>query len=149
MSDSSDFRPSSLGTIPRLVHDSAERFAGRVAFEDQGRSVGFEELAELAHEAAKAFLAAGLSPGDRVGVWGPNSLEWVVAAIGLQSVGGVLIPLNTRFKGSEAGYNLRKGGARMLVTVEEFAGSRFLDLLVDQDLPDLQQTVVCWSSGRS
>ncbi len=148
MSDSSAFRPSSLGTIPRLVHDSAQRYAGRVAFEDQGRSVRFEELAALAHEAAKAFLAAGLTPGDRVGVWGPNSLEWVVAAVGLQSVGGVLIPLNTRFKGSEAGYNLRKGGARMLVTVEEFAGSRFLDLLVDQDLPDLQQTVVWEGSHR-
>jgi len=148
VSDSSDFRPSSLGTIPRLVEDSARRFAGRIAFEDQGRTVLFEELADLIRAAAKAFLAAGLEPGNRVGIWGPNSLEWVVAAVGLQSAGGVLIPMNTRFKGSEAGYNLRKSGARMIVTVEEFAGARFLDLLADQDLPDLERSVV-WEGSHA
>ena len=148
MSDARDFRPSSLGTIPRLVQDSSRRFAGRVAFEDQGRVVRFDELGALALQASRAFIAAGLQPGDRVGVWGPNSLEWVIAAVGLQSAGGVLVPLNTRFKGSEAGYNLRKSGARLLVTVEEFVGARFVDLLADQELPALEG-IVTWEGSHA
>ncbi len=138
---SDDFRPSSLGTLPRLIQDSAQRFAGRAAFEDQGKSLLFEELGEAVLDATRAFIAAGLEPGDRVGVWGPNSTEWVLAAAGAQSAGGVLVPLNTRYKGAEAGYNLRKSGATFLITVEEFVGARFLDLLQDQDLPALRHTV--------
>ena len=47
-------------------------------------------------------MAAGLEPGDRAAIWAPNIAEWIVAALGLHSAGGVLVPLNTRFKGHEA-----------------------------------------------
>src|SRR6185369_15213268 len=83
-----------------------------------------------AARAARAFLAAGLGPGDRVGVWAPNVHEWVVAALGVQSAGGVLVPLNTRMKGREVGYILEKSGARLLCTVDDFLGNRYVDLLV-------------------
>ena len=79
--------------------------------------------------AARAFMAAGVAHGDRVAVWAPNIHEWIVAAIGLQTAGGVLVPLNTRLKGGEAGYILEKSGARILCVVEEFLGIDYLDLL--------------------
>jgi len=135
-------RPSDLGTIPRLVFDSAERFAGRAALEEGGRRWSFPELAGEGLRAARAFLAAGLRPGDRVAIWAPNSAGWVFAAIGLQMAGGVLVPLNTRFKGSEAAYILRKSRARILVTVGEFLGARYVEMLRDHQLPDLERSVL-------
>jgi len=135
-------RPSELGTIPRLVFDSAERFARRTALEEGGRSWSFPELAREALRAARAFAAAGLRPGERVAIWAPNAAGWVFAAIGLQMAGGVLVPLNTRFKGSEAGYILRKSRARILVTVGEFLGARYVEMLRGQELPDLERTVL-------
>src|SRR5512145_1270016 len=101
-------------TIPALVLGAAERFGARHAIEDGGVTLTFTALAEAGLRAARAFMAAGIAPGDRVGIWAPNIHEWVVAAIGLQSAGAVLVPLNTRMKGREVGYILDKSGARIL-----------------------------------
>jgi len=116
-------------TIPRLVGSAAERFGDRVAIEEGDLSLSFAELASAATRAARAFCAAGIEPGDRVGIWAPNIHEWVLATIGLQAVGGVLVPLNTRMKGSEAGYILEKSGARMLCTVTGFLGTDYVGML--------------------
>jgi acyl-CoA synthetase (AMP-forming)/AMP-acid ligase II len=117
-------------TIPQLVRVAAERFADRSAIEDGDVTLSFAELAGAGLRAARAFCRAGIQPGDRVAIWAPNIHEWVVAAIGLQSAGGVLVPLNTRMKGREVGYILAKSGARMLCAVEEFLGNRYVDMLL-------------------
>jgi acyl-CoA synthetase (AMP-forming)/AMP-acid ligase II len=137
------------GTIPRLLHSSAERFSAREAIVDvsDGRTLSFSGLATAAHDAARAFLARGIERGDRVAIWAPNVWEWVVAALGLQSAGAVLVPLNTRFKGREAAYILGKSRAKALVTITGFLDTDYVALLrdavdVDDDLPDLETIVV-------
>ncbi|MFQ5698931.1 MAG: FadD3 family acyl-CoA ligase [Myxococcota bacterium] len=129
-------------TIPRQVLAAAERYGGASAVEDGEVTLSFEELAQVGLRAARAFLAAGLERGERVAIWAPNLHEWIVAAIGLQSAGGVLVTLNTRLKGAEAAYILRKSGARLLLTMGEFLGVRYVEALRDQELPDLERTVV-------
>jgi acyl-CoA synthetase (AMP-forming)/AMP-acid ligase II len=137
------------GTTPRLVRSSAERFGAQEALVDvdAGVTLSFTELAAAADDAARAFIAAGIEPGDRVAVWAPNCWEWVVAALGLQSAGGVLVPLNTRFKGREAAYILGKAGVRALVAVREFLDTDYVQMLrdavdVDSELPDLDTIVI-------
>lgn len=80
---------SSPQTIPALVLSSADQFAARSAIEDGALTLTFSDLAIAAGRAARAFMAAGVRAGDRVGVWAPNIHEWVVAALGIQSAGGV------------------------------------------------------------
>ncbi|MCZ6784904.1 MAG: FadD3 family acyl-CoA ligase [Proteobacteria bacterium] len=133
--------PRFEATLPRLVLGAAERFPDRVAVEDRGRALTFPELAREGLRAARAFLAAGIEPGDRVAIWAPNSLEWILAAIGLQSAGAALVAINTRWKGDEAAYALGKSGARLLCTVGEFLGVHYIDALAEQDLPDLEGIV--------
>ena len=137
------------GTTPRLLHSSAERFSAREAIVDvsDGRTLSFAGLAAAAHDAARAFLAMGIERGDRIAIWAPNVWEWVVAALGLQSAGAVLVPLNTRFKGREAAYILGKSRAKALVTITGFLDTDYVALLrdaidVDADLPDLEAIVV-------
>ena len=137
------------GTTPRLLHSSAERFSAREAIVDvsDGRTLSFSGLAAAAHDAARAFLAMGIERGDRIAIWAPNVWEWVVAALGLQSAGAVLVPLNTRFKGREAAYILGKSRAKALVTITGFLDTDYVALLrdgvdVDIDLPDLETIVV-------
>ncbi len=137
----SDHCPSGLGTIPRVVRDAAVRFSDLTAVEDAGRKLTFAELADEGQRSARAFIAAGIQPGDRIGIWAQNCLEWVIAAIGLQSVGGVLVPLNTRFKGTEAAYILNRSRARMICTVGEFLGTPYVELLRQQELPHLERIV--------
>jgi acyl-CoA synthetase (AMP-forming)/AMP-acid ligase II len=95
-------------------------------------------------EAARAFIALGVEPGDRVAIWAPNTWEWVVALGGLHTAGAVLVPLNTRFKGQEAAYILQKSGAKVLLTVTDFLGTDYVELLEPQraNLPTLEHVVV-------
>ncbi len=136
-------------TIPRLVFGAAERFGDAAAIEDEGVVLSFRELADAGLAAGRGFIAAGISAGDRVGVWAPNLREWVVAAIGIQMAGGVLVTLNTRMKGGEAAYILRKSSAKMLCTIGEFLGTNFAEMLQGQDLPDLERIVTLRGEAKN
>jgi acyl-CoA synthetase (AMP-forming)/AMP-acid ligase II len=131
-------------SIPRLVQASATRFADLEALVDGDVRLSFPQLADAVREAAAAVIALGLEPGDRAAIWAPNMAEWVTAALGILSAGGVLVPLNTRFKGAEAAFILGKSGARLLFTVTDFLGTNYVDLLSAERaaLPSLDTIVV-------
>lgn len=131
-------------TVPAMVRDAARRFGDAEAVVDGGRRVSFAELLGLVHNAARALVASGVETGDRVAVWAPNSLEWIVAALGVTTAGGVLVPVNTRFRGVEAAYVLARSRARILLTVRGFLDTDYPALLGSAagDLPDLEQTVL-------
>lgn len=99
-------------------------------------------------KAAAAFIAADIKHGDRVAIWAPNRHEWIVAALGIQSIGAVLVPINTRLKGAETAYVLNRSRARILITVSDFLGTNYPALLRDQSLPHLERTVLLdnWSA---
>ena len=78
---------------------------------------------------AAAMIAAGVERGDRVAVWAPNGRLFVAAALGAVTAGAVLVPLNTRFKGDEAAWILRRSGARLLVTDNGFLGNDYVAML--------------------
>jgi acyl-CoA synthetase (AMP-forming)/AMP-acid ligase II len=134
--------PLAATTIPELVEAAALRFGAAVAVEDGDAGLTFADLAGQTRRAARAYLAAGVARGDRVAIQAPNLAEWIVAATGLHAAGAVLVPLNTRFKGREAGYVLRKSRAKVLVTVGDFLGARYVESLADEALPDLARIVL-------
>ena len=139
--------PLEATTIPQLVEAAAVTYGSRVAIEDGAVRLSFAALGAETRRAARGFLAAGVAHGDRVAIWAPNQWEWIVAATGLHAVGAVLVPLNTRFKGREAGYVLRKSHARVLVSVGEFLGTRYVESLRDEALPELTRIVLLRGSA--
>ena len=118
-----------MTTIPALIDGAAARFGGAEALVDGELRLSFVELRDRVHEMAGSLAAWGLAPGDRVGVWGPNWWEWAIAALGVHTAGGVVVPINTRFKGDEAAYVLDRSGARLLFCSTDFLSTDHLDLL--------------------
>ncbi|WP_314222265.1 FadD3 family acyl-CoA ligase [Streptomyces zaehneri] len=114
------------GTIPGLVRWSAERYATAEAVVEGRTRISYAELGARVERAAAACLANGVRAGDRVAVWAPNSLDWMVAALGAVSAGAVLVPLNTRFKGTEAADVLRRSGTRLLFVTGTFLGTSYV-----------------------
>ena len=135
--------PETKTTIPHAILGAASAHAGRVAIRgEDGREVLYDDLPALIRASAAAFIAAGAEPGDRIAIWAPNSIEWIVAALGAQAAGTAIVPLNTRLKGREAGYILRASGAKLLLTVADFLGTAYPALIADEDLPDLAATIL-------
>ncbi|MGH9211106.1 MAG: FadD3 family acyl-CoA ligase [Acidimicrobiales bacterium] len=129
-------------TIPNLARGAAERDGDARALVDGDVTLSFAGLWAAARESARAFTAAGITPGDRVALWAPNIWEWPVALLGIHAAGGVVVPLNTRFKGSEAAYILDRSRARLLVTVHGFLGNDYVSMLEGLNLPHLEGVVV-------
>jgi acyl-CoA synthetase (AMP-forming)/AMP-acid ligase II len=139
--------PSSADTLPQLIQQAAACYGNKIAISDGDYQLSYQQLDTSRIAAARAFLAAGLNKGDRIAIWAPNIPLWIMAAIGAQSVGAVLVPLNTRLKGPEAGYILRTSGAKLLFTVSDFLDVSYPELLKSEELPDLEQIIML--SGAS
>jgi HIP---CoA ligase len=142
MRDASGAEP--MTTIPAAVMASIAERGSMEAVVNGDARVTYEELGRRIIEASKAMIAAGVLPGDRVAIWAPNSLGWIVAALGAQSAGAALVPINTRWKGNEAAYVLAAAQVSVLCTSVGFAGTNTLEML-DADttpLPHLRTIVL-------
>lgn len=131
-------------TIPELVTEQAAELADHLALVDGPVTLTFAELAARTDTAARALLAIGVEKGDRVAIWAPNVWEWVICALAIHTVGGVMVPVNTRYKGTEAAYLLSKSGSKALFTVAGFLDVDYVALLRQSgiDLPELTHIIV-------
>jgi acyl-CoA synthetase (AMP-forming)/AMP-acid ligase II len=116
-------------TISSALDRAEAEFADREALIDGSVRWTFTDLAEQVRRCAAAMIATGIRPGDRVAVWAPNGHRFVVAALGAVTAGGVLVPVNTRYKGQEAHWILSRSGARLLVVDNGFLGNDYLGML--------------------
>jgi len=112
-------------TIPEMVLSTDDRFGDAEAVVDGDLRLTFTELTARIRRAAGAFAADGIDKGDRVAIWAPNSAEWIVAAFGLLAAGGILVPVNTRYKEDEAGDIIRRSGAKVVLVQNGFLGTEF------------------------
>ncbi|HVT64976.1 MAG TPA: FadD3 family acyl-CoA ligase [Mycobacteriales bacterium] len=119
-------------SIPALVLEAGKKYRDAEAVVDGARRVTFGELADLALSAAGECIRRGVQPGDRVGIWAPNTLDWVVAALGTLAAGGILVPLNTRYKGEEANWILDRSGSRLCFVSPPFLGNDYPAMLGDR-----------------
>src|SRR5262245_22680466 len=131
-------------TIPAAVAASIAARHDAEAVVEPDRRVSYRELGELVGTATRAMLAAGILRGDRVAIWAPNSLDWIVAALGAQSAGAAVVPINTRFKGEEAAQLLSASKAALLFTTRGFLGSDPVGMLraAGTPLPHLRRAVL-------
>ncbi len=107
-------------TIPAALDAAAASWPAAEAVVDGDVRLTFGELRSRALDVARALVASGVDTGDRVALWAPNSADWIVTSFGVYYAGAVLVPLNTRYRGEEAGHILRTSGARLLFTVGSF-----------------------------
>jgi len=133
---------ASWATIPELIDDAAVRFGANEAMVDGEVRWNFAEFRDQIHLSARALMASGIEKGDTVAVWAPNIWEWAIAALGVHVAGGVVVPVNTRWKGREAEYVLGNSAAKMLFTVTDFLDTDYVAALRDANVPDSLAEIV-------
>jgi acyl-CoA synthetase (AMP-forming)/AMP-acid ligase II len=105
-----------------MVLSAADRFGDAEAVVDGPVRLSFAEVVHRIRCAAGAFADLGVGRGERVAIWAPNSAEWIIAAFGLLTAGGVLVPVNTRFKADEAADIIGRSGAKAVLVQKDFLG---------------------------
>ena len=108
-----------------MILSAADRFGDAEAVVDGPLRLTFSELVERIRCAAGAFTHLGVGKGERVAIWAPNSAEWILAAFGLLTAGGVLVPVNTRFKMEEAGDIIVRSDAKAVLVQKGFLGQDY------------------------
>jgi len=119
-------------SMPELIRRAAADYGDDLfLIDEKGEALSFRQLEQRVEHAARALLGLGIEHGDRVAIWAPNSGAWIIAACAIEMIGAILVPINTRFRGAEAGYILDKSGAKLLFTVANFLGNDYVGMLQD------------------
>ncbi|MGN6722154.1 MAG: FadD3 family acyl-CoA ligase [Marmoricola sp.] len=109
-------------TLPAVLRDAAARFQQRPALVEGDRTLSFAALLDAVRGVAGGYVARGLQPGERVVVWAPNSIDWVLAALAVSYAGGVLVPANSRYTGHEVAEIAERTDARLVIVDDGFLG---------------------------
>lgn len=123
----------SYSTIPQLLRDAVARFGPREAlvFPDQDRRLSYYDLDREVDKLASGLLALGLSKGDRLGIWSPNRLEWVLTQFATARIGVILVNINPAYRLAELDYALNKSGCAALILAPAFKSSNYLQMIRD------------------
>jgi long-chain acyl-CoA synthetase len=99
-----------------MLRESARRAPAKTAVILGDATLSYAQLDELSDRVAASLAAAGLAPGDRVGLQLPNIPQFVIAYFGILKAGGVVVPMNVLLKAPEIAFQLENSGARALIT---------------------------------
>src|ERR1700728_2880433 len=103
-------------TLAVMLRESARRAPAKTAVILGEATLSYAQLDQLSDRLAASLTAAGLAPGDRVGLQLPNIPQFVIAYFGILRAGGVVVPMNVLLKAPEIAFQLENSGARTLIT---------------------------------
>jgi fatty-acyl-CoA synthase len=123
-------------SIGQAVEEAALLYSDREFLVVDEHRITYREFARRVKAFSPGLLRVGVKTGDKVAVWLPNGVEWVVAVFSLANLGAVFVPVNTRFKTEELDYILNQSDASALILGEYFPGAGFFKILL-QLCPEL------------
>ena len=134
----------------QIIYETIGGFFDRVANEHPNNSAlvlrhqnvdwTYSELQQRVDQLAAGLISLGIEPGDRVGIWGPNSAEWVLTQLATAKMGAIMVCINPAYRLYELEYALNKVECKALITDEQFKTSDYLGML-NTLAPELEQCV--------
>src|SRR6478735_1775628 len=133
-------------TIGDNLDATVARFPDRDALVDRatGTRMTYAELGAAVDRLARGLVGAGIGKGDRVGIWAPNCVEWVLTQYATAKVGAILVNINPAYRSHELSYVLNQAGIRMIVIARSFKSSDYVAMVdaARAECPGLEQVVV-------
>src|SRR5580700_7952852 len=133
-------------TIGENLDAAVRRFPDRPALIDvpAGRRWSYAELAADVDALALGLLAAGVTVGDRVGIWAPNCAEWVLTQYATAKIGAILVNINPAYRTSELEFVLNQSGCKLLIAAQRLKTSDYAAMIAEvrPRCADLEQVVL-------
>lgn len=146
--------PLMRSTIGDAFDQTVARFPNHEAIvvRHQAIRLTYAELQEQVNQCARALLAIEVQKGDRVGIWAPNCLEWLVLQIATAKIGAILVNINPSYRLHELEYALKQSGCNVLVAAAGHKYANYLEMIYDlapelmnggkmAKLPELRQVI--------
>ena len=122
-------RLSHLGDVPAM---GAYRYGDRTAFSTSyGQEITYAELEEKSKKAANALIEQGVEPGDRVGLFVPNTLQFPPAYFGTIKAGGVAVPINLRMDPESMVYVVDNAEIDVMIASDKVPGGSAEDIAAE------------------
>jgi fatty-acyl-CoA synthase len=132
-------------TIDANLRRAVERFGDREAVVDVGggHRLTYSQFDAAVDQVARGLYGSGIDKGDRVGIWAPNCLEWMLVQYATARIGAILVNINPAYRTHEVAYVLRQAGIGTLVSAPSFKASDYRAMIdeVRPDLPALRDVV--------
>jgi len=118
-------------TIGAFFDAMIERFPDKEAVVSchQGIRYTYLELQREVDRMASALLRAGLKPGDRIGIWSHNNVEWLVTQFATAKAGVILVNINPAYRVAELEYALAKVECKALIVMPSFKTTDYLEMI--------------------
>ena len=133
----------SYQSIPAILKENAVRYAERTAisYKRQGvfLSLTYREFYERVLLLARGLCKAGMQPGDRVAIFSENRLGWAISDFGIQSGGGITVPIYATNTGKQAAYIINHCGARIVFVSTKAQYEKLLD--IRDEIPDVELVI--------
>ncbi|XP_065582419.1 medium-chain acyl-CoA ligase ACSF2, mitochondrial-like [Artemia franciscana] len=127
--------------VGQVIDEAAEKYGDRegAVFVHQGIRKSFYQLKEEANILAAGLICIGLKRGDRIGIWGPNSYEWLLTQYAAAKAGLVLVNVNPAYQPNELLYCINKVEMAALVTAESFKFQHYYEL-ISSVVPEIEHS---------
>ena len=128
-------------TIGLHFERAVQRWGDReaVVMRHQNLRLTYRQLHQRVDALAAGLLALGLNPGDRIGIWATNCVEWVITQFATARAGLVQVNLDPAYRAAEIEYALNRVGCKALITMDRFKSSDYLGILRSV-MPEIQSS---------
>ena len=93
----------------------SERYPDNSAVIYLGQHFSFSKIRELSERFAGALKDLGVNKGDRVMIYIPNCIQFVIAFLGIQKMGAVIVPVSPIYTSHELDYMIKDSGAETII----------------------------------
>ena len=125
-------------TVDSVLDHFAKAYPDKTVFICEGNEITYGQLRERSFQVADALRNLGVKKGDKVSIWAPNSIEWILIQLAVAYIGALLVPVNTRHRTTELEYTLKQSDSTTFFLAKEF-GVNFLDIFMEV-CPEIDQS---------
>jgi fatty-acyl-CoA synthase len=132
-------------TIGANLERTVSAFPDREALVEvaSGRRWTWAEFDADVNRVARGLVAAGITRGDRVGIWSPNCAEWTLTQYATAKIGAVLVNVNPAYRTHEFSFAVNQSGLSLLVAATSFKTSNYRGMVEEtrEHCPNLKRVV--------
>ncbi|MBW8186331.1 AMP-binding protein [Shewanella nanhaiensis] len=129
----SDKRTLSELTIGDYLDQVAAQYPESLAIVVKHQNIrwNYREYQQHIDELAIGLLELGIKPGDRVGIWSPNNIEWCLTQFATAKIGAIMVCINPAYRAEELAFSLTNVGCSAIICAEKFKSSHYLKTLYE------------------